>query len=78
MLELGGLLRIVSRKGMRNPSEPLGSNRIAITRDGSGIFPLDRSRVTGCQFLGFHGVKSSNKFIFDKKIYDSANNVKRF
>ena len=41
-------------------------DRIAITRDGSGIFPLDGSRVTRCQFLGFHGGKFSNKFIVNK------------
>ena len=33
-----------------------GGDRIAITRDGSGIFPLDRSSVAGCQFFSFHGV----------------------
>jgi hypothetical protein len=70
MLESGALLRVVSRKrstfrsrtvGQQNP---LRGDRIAITRDGSGIFPLDGSRVTGCQFLGFHGGISSNRFVF--------------
>jgi hypothetical protein len=59
VLRSGALLRVVSRKRIITPT-PQRGDRIAITRDGSGIFPLDGSRVTGCQFLGFHGGISSN------------------
>ena len=57
VLESGGLLCVVSRK--RNGPTPcykMGGDRITITRDGSGIFPLDRSSIAGRQFFGFHGV----------------------
>jgi hypothetical protein len=40
--------RVAARWDYRNP--------ITITGDGSGIFPLDRSSIAGCQFFGFHGV----------------------
>ncbi|BAF99867.1 unknown protein [Microcystis aeruginosa NIES-843] len=62
MLESGGLLCVVSRKRSAPPYQiPKRSdhrNRIAITRDGSGVFPLDRSSIAGCQFFGFHGVNA--------------------
>jgi hypothetical protein len=64
VLRSGALLRVVSRKRIKSSHPIARGDRIAITRDGSGIFPLDGSRVTGCQFLGFHGGISSNRFVF--------------
>ncbi len=64
VLRSGALLRVVSRKRIVHHPMLQRGDRIAITRDGSGIFPLDGSRVTGCQFLGFHGGISSNRFVF--------------